>query len=113
MERGTKGGGVARQPCSVIDNRNQRMKKYRIKVKVVKILEKGTCPDGLKVGDEFVFERTPPPNFCHWAYYSILPFITALRFGGNIPWEEKEGTCRLCCSDPDNPVVFEISRVEE
>jgi len=89
------------------------MKKCKIKVRVVRILEKGTCPDGLKVGDEFVFERLPPPNFCHWAYYSILPFVTALTFGGNIPWEEKEGTCRLCCPDPDNPVVLEISRVED
>jgi uncharacterized repeat protein (TIGR04076 family) len=89
------------------------MKKRKLKITPVKILQQGTYPDGLKAGDEFVFERLPPPNFCHWAYYSIFPFITALRFGGNIPWEEKEGTCRLCCPDPDNPVVFEISRVQE
>jgi uncharacterized repeat protein (TIGR04076 family) len=39
------------------------MKRHKIKVKVVKILEKGTCPDGLKIGDESVFERMPPPNY--------------------------------------------------
>jgi uncharacterized repeat protein (TIGR04076 family) len=89
------------------------MKRNKINVKVIKILEKGECPIGLKVGDEFVFEHLPPPSFCHWAFHSLLPFITTIRFGGNIPWEKKEGTCRLCCPDPENPVVFEIKRVEE
>jgi uncharacterized repeat protein (TIGR04076 family) len=86
---------------------------YKIKVKVIKILEKGECPLNLKVGDEFVFEHFPPPQFCHWAFHSLFPAITALRFGGNIPWEEKEGICHLCCPDPNSPVVFEISRMEE
>lgn len=89
------------------------MKKHKIKIKVIKILEKGECPLGLKVGDEFVFEHLPPQNFCHWAFHSLLPFITALRFGGNVPWEKKEGYCQVCCPDAENPVVFEISRLEE
>jgi uncharacterized repeat protein (TIGR04076 family) len=61
------------------------MKKYKNKVKVIKILEKGDCPLGLRVGDEFVFEHLPPQNFCHWAFHSLFPIIAALRFGGNIP----------------------------
>ena len=81
-----------------------------ITVTVVTILEKGECPLGLKPGDTFQFsEKTP--CMCHWAYLVILPFATALRFGGNIPWEEK-GVCKVCCPDPNNPVVFEIRRVE-
>jgi len=94
--------------------KNNRMAFSRkIKVKVIKILEKGECPFNLKVGDEFVFEHLPPPQFCHWAFHSLFPAITALRFGGNIPWEEKEGVCHLCCPDPENPVVFEITKIEE
>jgi uncharacterized repeat protein (TIGR04076 family) len=89
------------------------VKSYKIKVKVTKILEKGECPLGLKAGDEFIFEHLPPPGFCHWAFHSLFPFITALRFAGNVPWEETGGTCHICCPDPNNPVVFEITRIEE
>lgn len=83
-----------------------------IEVEVVSILEKGKCPFGLKIGDTFQFDEKTPPGICHWAYLVILPFATALRFGGNIPWEDK-GVCRVCCPDPNNPVVFEIRRVDK
>jgi len=85
--------------------------KFKIKVRVKKILEGGTCPLGLKPGDEFVFEHLPPQDFCHWAFHVILPFATALRFGGNIPWEKEEGKATLCCPDAQNPVVFELERI--
>ncbi|MGD2250930.1 MAG: TIGR04076 family protein [Candidatus Methanofastidiosia archaeon] len=80
-----------------------------IKVTVVDII-KGECPLGYKVGDVFTFDTKTPPDFCHWAYHVILPFATALRFGGDIPWEEK-GVCNVCCPDPERLVVFEIKRV--
>ena len=89
------------------------MPDFQIKVKVINILEGGVCPLGLKIGDEFIFKHLPPPDFCHWAFNCLFPFIATLRFGGDIPWEEKKGTCRVCCPDPNNPVVFEISRIEE
>lgn len=81
-----------------------------IEVKVTTILEKGVCPFGYKSGDTFTFDEKTPPGICNWAYLAILPFATALLFGGNIPWEEK-GLCRVCCPDPGNPVVFEIRRI--
>jgi uncharacterized repeat protein (TIGR04076 family) len=81
-----------------------------IEVTVVKILEKGVCPFGFKKGDTFSFDEKTPGGICNWAYLVILPFATALRFGGNIPWEE-QGICRVCCPDPNNPVIFEIRRV--
>jgi uncharacterized repeat protein (TIGR04076 family) len=83
-----------------------------ITVKVITILEGGECPFGFTPGDTFSFEEKTPPGICHWAWFVILPFATALRFGGNIPWEE-HGVCRVCCPDPHNPVVFEIQRVDE
>ncbi|KYK33249.1 MAG: TIGR04076 family protein [Theionarchaea archaeon] len=82
-----------------------------IHVRVIKILEGGTCPFGLKVGDTFTIGEKTPPGICHWAYLVIFPFATALRFGGRIPWEE-EGVCTVCCPDPNNPVVFEIRRID-
>ena len=82
-----------------------------IEVEVVSILEKGECPFGLKVGDKFTFDKKTPEGLCHWAYLVILPFATALRFGGTIPWGEN-GVCRVCCPDPENPVVFAIRRIE-
>ena len=86
-------------------------KTFKVKVKVLEIREGGKCSFGLKVGDEFIFEHLPPQNFCHWAFHSMLPFVTVLRFGGDVPWEKEKGLCRICCPDPDNPVVFEIKRV--
>ncbi len=83
-----------------------------IEAKVVDILEKGECPFGFKKGDTFQFGEKTPSGMCNWAYLVILPFATALRFGGRIPWEE-EGRCRVCCPDPNSPVVFEIYRVEK
>ncbi|MBU7014773.1 MAG: TIGR04076 family protein [Theionarchaea archaeon] len=82
-----------------------------IEIEVVRILEGGACPFGFKPGDIFQIDENPPAELCHWAYLVILPFATALRFGGDIPWEEK-GICSVCCPDPKNPVVFEIRRVK-
>ncbi|MGC1120682.1 MAG: TIGR04076 family protein [Candidatus Methanofastidiosia archaeon] len=82
-----------------------------IEVEVVRILEGGSCPLGLKPGDMFQIDEKTPAGLCHWAYLVILPFATALRIGGNIPWEEK-GVCQVCCPDPKNPVVFKIRRVD-
>jgi uncharacterized repeat protein (TIGR04076 family) len=83
-----------------------------VEVRVIRTLEKGSCPLGFTVGDTWKFGTRTPPDFYHWAHCTILPFATALRFDGSIPWEE-EGSCRVCCPDPNNPVVFEIRRIEK
>ena len=87
-------------------------KSYAIKITVEKILEGGLCPFGLREGDSFIIKDVKiPKDFCSWAFQSIYPFITALRFGGEFPWEEK-GVSRVCCPDPNNPVVFTLKRVK-
>jgi len=88
-------------------------KTFKVKVKVLEIRGGGKCSFNLKVGDEFEFEHLPPQNFCHWAFHSMLPLITALRFGADVPWEKTKGVGRICCPDPDNTVIFEINRIEE
>jgi len=37
---------------------------------------------------------------------------SALRFGGQVPWEDEPGQARACCLDHNNPVVFEIRRIK-
>lgn len=84
---------------------------HPIAVRVVEIQGRGTCPLGIQVGDIFRSDREVGA-VCHWAAHTLLPFTTAIRFGGNVPWETEPGLARACCPDPDNPVVFEIRRLE-
>jgi uncharacterized repeat protein (TIGR04076 family) len=83
----------------------------RIIAKVVS--QKGTCEVGHKVGDEFnISENKPVPKICPWAFYTLFPFAKTLQFGGSFPWEKDPDKARVACPDPDNPVVFELRRVE-
>jgi uncharacterized repeat protein (TIGR04076 family) len=66
----------------------------------------GRCYYGHRVGEEFEIGEVCP-KMCAWAFQSLFPFATALRFGGRLPWEEP-GTARVSCPDPDNTVVFEL-----
>ncbi|MFQ6089026.1 MAG: TIGR04076 family protein [Candidatus Methanofastidiosia archaeon] len=80
----------------------------QLRIRVVEVV-RGKCPFGYKVGDEWIYgERSLA--LCHWANHVILPFATALRFGGEIPWGEK-GKVRVCCPDSKNILVFEIERL--
>jgi uncharacterized repeat protein (TIGR04076 family) len=83
---------------------------YAIEVRVVEIQGRGICPIDIKVGDLFHSDQEVAAA-CHWAAHTLLPFTTALRFGGNVPWEPEPGVARICCPDPGNPVVFEVKRV--
>jgi uncharacterized repeat protein (TIGR04076 family) len=82
-----------------------------ISLEIVKILERGECPLGHKVGDKF---RYPDDvgKICQSAYNSIYPSITTLRFDGSFPWSQDKDTTMVCCPDPNNPVVFKITRTK-
>ncbi|HAS04615.1 MAG TPA: hypothetical protein DCR71_02475 [Dehalococcoidia bacterium] len=49
---------------------------------------------------------------CSWAFYTLFPFAEVLQFGGSLPWEKDPSKTTVACPDPDNPVVFELSRRE-
>jgi uncharacterized repeat protein (TIGR04076 family) len=83
---------------------------HPIEIRAVEIRGRGTCPLDIRVGDLFRSDREVGA-VCHWAAHTLLPLSTALRFGGDIPWEVESGLARVCCPDPDNSVVFEIRRV--
>ena len=88
---------------------------YKIKIKVTEIRGRGKCAAGLKVGDEFEIDKNGqpiPPNFCGWAFNTLWPFITSLRYGGVLPWEKDLNKAYVSCPDPESTVIFEISREE-
>jgi uncharacterized repeat protein (TIGR04076 family) len=89
---------------------------YKITVKVVEIRGTGKCSAGLKVGDTFEINESGQPvpiNFCGWAFTTLWPFITPLRYGGSLPWEKDPTKAYVSCPDPETTVVFEISRKED
>ncbi len=81
---------------------------YDVQVEVISV--KGECSAGHKVGERFLIGDHTPAGLCTFAYSSLNPFITTLRFGGSFPWSEDPGVCRPGCPDADNVVVFELKR---
>ncbi len=77
------------------------------------ISQEGTCEAGHKVGDEFIMGQTTPSGMCSWAFYTLFPFAEPLQFGGSFPWGSGPDKVRVACPDPDNPVVFELIRVDK
>ncbi|MCD6245868.1 TIGR04076 family protein [candidate division WOR-3 bacterium] len=84
----------------------------KIIAKIVEIRGTGKCSYGHRVGDEFVIDEVGT-NMCLWAFHTLFPFVTALKYGGDLPWEENKGKALVSCPDPHNTVIFELRRVED
>ncbi len=84
-----------------------------VRIEVVGITGKGKCSSDLHtVGQSWVVsDPAVPHGMCGYAYNSICPFITALRFGGRPPWKD-DPAVTVCCPDADNPVVFRLGAGE-
>jgi len=83
-------------------------------VEVEVISQKGKCVAGLKKGDKFKFDpNITPPNFCAPAYVSFYPNLKAISASGNFSWSEQDGSIRVACPDPKNPVVFSLKPVKD
>ena len=76
------------------------------------ISQKGECSAGHRVGDEFLIGQTTPIGMCSWAFCALFQFATVLQSGGSFPWETKEGRTTVACPDPENPLVFELERLD-
>ncbi len=74
------------------------------------ISQKGICSAGHKVGDAFSIGELTPNGMCAWAFYTLYPFSSVLRFGGSFPWEPDSDKSVVACPDPGNPVIFELRR---
>ncbi|UCF98341.1 MAG: TIGR04076 family protein [Spirochaetaceae bacterium] len=91
---------------------------HKVRIVVTEIQQKGVCPRGIEVGDEFMYEGDNLPELpCPDALYTLWPWMAALRYGGSNPWETESngfrGFFRVCCQDPDNPVAFKLIRIDE
>lgn len=84
---------------------------YEVSIKIMRILGRGICPNGLKVGDTFsVDEKGAVKGLCGSAFHAIFPYLMVLRYGGNFPWEDDKDKATISCPDPKNPVIFEMER---
>ncbi|MEW6523056.1 MAG: TIGR04076 family protein [Bacillota bacterium] len=71
----------------------------------------GHCDAGHTLGQVVEYRKGLPPDFCQAAFHTLMPYLYALQFGGNLPWEKEPGTAHIACPDPFNPVVFKLQRV--
>ena len=56
-------------------------------------------------------DTTLPGGICIGAISALLPWITCIKYKASMPWTE-DGVIKVCCTDPDHPVTFEI-KLEE
>lgn len=83
-----------------------------IEITVREVLGGGDTPCGYKPGDTWLItDYQAPQGLCTWAITSMAPFLSALRFGGAMPWEDNRDRAVACCPDAANPVVFELRRL--
>ena len=73
----------------------------------------GQCHGGFhEVGDVFVVEETTPAGMCMGAWNSMAPYVAALQFGGNFPWEQEKGVATIHCPDPKG-ITLGLKRIQE
>lgn len=84
----------------------------RPKIKITLIDRKGLtpCHRGHKPGDSFDFD-TQRGSLCPMAMHVAFPYIDILRYGGEIPGQEK-GCAVFACPDVDTLNVFKIERID-
>ncbi len=76
--------------------------------------QKGKCNFGHKVGDKIIFDgRSVKGEICYSALMALLPKVYAMRYGAEFPWAEDKDVIYQACTDPDNPVVFEVRRIKK
>lgn len=84
---------------------------YKVTATIIK--QEGHCDACHKVGDSFVIGDKTPNGLCAHAYQAIFPFAMGYRYDANYRWDENPHKTTLACPDPDNPVVFELTRTIE
>ncbi|KYK32982.1 MAG: hypothetical protein AYK22_06680 [Thermoplasmatales archaeon SG8-52-3] len=84
-----------------------------MKVIIRVVSQKGICNTGHKPGDEIIVtENGVEGKICLTALYSILPKAFAVLYDAKFPWIKKGQKPRHACPDSENPVIFELEKVE-
>lgn len=78
----------------------------------IKLNFSGPCPN-FSEGQEFILDDdAKPEGFCRDAWYTLLPYIMAIRRGAEFPDYFKEpGKGFFCCPDAARPVSFLVERL--
>lgn len=87
------------------------MKRPKIKITLVGRRGEKGCHRGHKIGDTFDFD-TERGKLCPMAMHVAFPYVDILRYGGEIPNQEK-GTAMFSCPDVDTLNIFKIERIDE
>ena len=83
-------------------------KQYEVKIKLIR--NDSPCHYGLKIGDEWEFDYSPPADICSFAFNSIYPFAVVMKTGGTFPWQQDTDVLTVACPDPEVHNIFEIRR---
>jgi len=76
------------------------------------ISQKGTCGFGHKVGDTAkITEAGVEGRICIHALYSMFPAAFAMLYDVKFPWLSDTDKKTHPCTDAQNPVVFELTKV--
>lgn len=85
---------------------------HDIRIKVLS--QEGTCAAQHKVGDEWIISgHNMPAGLCPIAFNACFPHVRTLQRGGGYPWLRNKDAGRTICTDPKNPVAFEIRRIKD
>ena len=75
-------------------------------------IKQGECQGNFhEIGDTFTIESTTPAGMCLGAWNAVAPYVSALMFGANFPWEPENGVAMIHCPDPKG-ITLELKRVE-
>ncbi len=76
------------------------------------ISQKGTCGFGHKVGDTArITEAGVEGRICIHALYSMFPAAFSMLYDVKFPWLRDTDRKTHPCTDAQNPVVFELTKV--
>ena len=84
---------------------------HKVVAKVIS--QTGRCGAEHKVGDEWVLGSKTPEGICNSAYLAMNSKAFLLRSGAPMPWGADPYVTRVACPDANNPVVFELRRIQE
>ena len=80
---------------------------------VMKVVEvKGKCPNGHHAGEEHLVQERTPKGICLGSFGACFPYLVALRYGADFPWESEKGVITLGCPDHVNQVVWRLERID-
>ena len=97
----------------LLSERDEEARKqiYDINIKIIR--QSGFCAQGHTVGQEWTVSNHTPGGICIGAFHDMYPRVLTLKFGGQNPWEPDRDVTTVACTDADNPVVFQLTRIRE